>query len=266
VPSKIDSKTQGGGGPQAAIGESGQAGMKRAPHVNLRRTVAGESKQPHDVAGEIRKHSILAFLDGPHSGDLGAVMDNTPALGADAKTYFGNLIASNAGDAWGTGLGPTGTGAGGGGTGLHTIGTGRLNTIGDFGDGTGKGGRYGAGVGVLGRHVAKVPQILQGIVTTRGNLDKEIIRRIVRRHLNEVKYCYDQALVRQPKLEGRLVAQFTIAGNGQVIASVRQSSTLAAPAVEMCVITAIKRWEFPAPTGGGLAMVTYPFTFSPAGN
>jgi hypothetical protein len=32
------------------------------------------------------------------------------------------------------------------------------------------------------------------------------------------------------------------------------------------VVNAIKRWEFPAPTGGGLAIVSYPFTFSPAGN
>jgi len=76
----------------------------------------------------------------------------------------------------------------------------------------------------------------------------------------------DQALARQPKLDGRMVAQFTIAGNGQVIASIKQSSTLASPQVEMCVVNAIKRWEFPAPTGGGLAIVSYPFTFSPAGN
>ena len=115
------------------------------------------------------------------------------------------------------------------------------------------------------RH-AKTPDVLPGMVTTHGNLDKEIIRRIVRRHLNEVKYCYDQALVRKPKLDGRLVAQFTIAGNGQVIASVKQSSTLGDPTAEMCVVNAIKRWEFPSPTGGGLAIVTYPFTFNPAGN
>ena len=100
----------------------------------------------------------------------------------------------------------------------------------------------------------------------RGSLDKEIIRRIVRRHLNEVKYCYDQALARQPKLDGRMVAQFTIAGTGQVLASVVQSSTLGAPAVEMCVANAIKRWEIPAPRQGGLAIVSYPFSFSPAGN
>ena len=72
--------------------------------------------------------------------------------------------------------------------------------------------------------------------------------------------------MRQPKLDGRVVVNFTIAGTGRVLASVVQSTTLGSPAVEMCVANAVKRWEFPAPRQGGLAIVSYPFTFSPAGN
>src|SRR6185503_14635085 len=68
IDSKVANKTPGGGGAQAAQGEQGQAGKKNAPHVSARRTVAGEAKTPHDVAGEIRKNSIIALLDGPHSG------------------------------------------------------------------------------------------------------------------------------------------------------------------------------------------------------
>ena len=67
-------------------------------------------------------------------------------------------------------------------------------------------------------------------------------------------------------LDGRVVVKFTISGTGQVIASFIQSSTLGATAVEMCVANAVKRWEFPAPEKGGLAFVSYPFQFSPAGN
>ena len=104
------------------------------------------------------------------------------------------------------------------------------------------------------------------IASVRGTLDKEIIRRVVRRHLNEVKYCYQQALTRRPTLEGRLVTQFTIAATGQVLAAVVQSSTLREVSVEACVVNAVKRWEFPAPDRGGLAMVSYPFTFAPAGD
>ena len=63
----------------------------------------------------------------------------------------------------------------------------------------------------------------------RGTLDKEIIRRTVRRHLNEVKYCYEKALATRPSLAGRIVTQFTIAPTGRVLAAVIQSSSLASP-------------------------------------
>jgi TonB family protein len=269
------SKLPGGGGAKAAKGPQGQAGDKHAKPGEGRRQVQGNQPQDaRDVAGEIRKNSILQFLDGPKSGALGQVMDDKPALGEDAQTALAHLQGPMTASVYGTGLAAVGTGDKGGGTGDHTLGTGVIATVGRFGPGDGAGegpgrGDYGRGVGKvsdLGKKKNHVPDPILGVASVSGTLDKEIIRRIVRRHLNEVKYCYDQALARQPKLDGRLVAQFTIAANGQVIASLRQSSTLGSPAVEMCVVNAIKRWEFPAPTGGGLAIVTYPFTFSPAGN
>ena len=100
-----------------------------------------------------------------------------------------------------------------------------------------------------------------GIVTTRGSLDKEIIRRVVRLHMNEVKYCYDQELVRKAGIEGRLSVQFVISPFGQVLSSVMQSSTMGNVHVEKCVVDAVKRWEFPKPVGGGIAIVSYPFNF-----
>jgi hypothetical protein len=265
-------KTSGGGGDKAAAGKSGKAGDKRAKPTDGRRAIQGNMpKDSRDVAGEIRKNSILAYLDGTRSGALGKVLDDKPVMGDDAETVLGALIGSTVASNWGTGLAAVGTGEHGGGTGDRTLGTAVLGTKGRFGPGdgpaTGPGRDYGGtGVGVLATRKPKGPEIIPGTVTSHGSLDKEIIRRIVRRHLNEVKYCYDQALVRQPKLDGRLVAQFTISGNGRVIASVVQSSTLGSTPVEMCVVNAIKRWEFPAPSGGGLAIVSYPFTFAPAGN
>jgi TonB family protein len=265
----IGNKVPGGGGAPAAKGEQGKAGGKNEPKVNGRRAVAGEvaPKDIHDVAGEIRKNSILAVLDGPHSGALGAVMDDKPALGPDATTVLGDLQSANIASAYGTGLGAVGTGEGGGGTGEHTIGVSILGTVGVVGPGSGPGsgpgrGPYGRGVGGFRSRKATTPDPILGVASVRGMLDKEIIRRIVRRHLNEVKYCYEQALARQPQLDGRMVVQFTIAGTGNVLASVVQSSTLRSPAVEMCVVNAVKRWEFPSPEGRGLAIVSYPFQFT----
>jgi hypothetical protein len=36
-------------------------------------------------------------------------------------------------------------------------------------------------------------------------------------------------------------------------------------AVEGCMVQAVRRWQFPAPDGGGLVLVSYPFVLAPAG-
>ena len=99
----------------------------------------------------------------------------------------------------------------------------------------------------------------------RGSLDKEIIRRVIRRHINEVKYCYEQELVKTPELQGRIAVQFTIAATGQVVTSVMQSSSVGNRRVENCVVQAVRRWEFPKPQGGGIVIVSYPFVLKAAG-
>ena len=52
-----------------------------------------------------------------------------------------------------------------------------------------------------------------------GEPNKEIIRGIIRRHIDDVKACYEQGLSDHPDLAGRINVQFTIAASGQVIAS-----------------------------------------------
>jgi TonB family protein len=263
-----DLQKPGGGGAPAAAKPAGQAGDRKA-HQAGHLTIEGKARpeDAHAAAARVHANSLLAVLDGPRASALEAVLDDGPAMGADAQNILGNLVASNAGPGYGVGgFGTIGTGAGGGGEHEGTIGVGTMGTIGDFGRGPGSGPHYGNGVGALHSRQAHVPDPMIGQATVRGTLDKEIIRRVVRRHLNEVKFCYQQALTRRPTLEGRLVTQFTIAPTGQVLAAVVQSSTLREVAVEACVVNAVKRWEFPAPDHGGLAMVSYPFTFAPTGD
>src|SRR4051812_47478989 len=59
-----------------------------------------------------------------------------------------------------------------------------------------------------------------------GTLDKEVIRRVIRRHLPEVRFCYEKELARSPNLFGRVIVQFTIAGTGEVVDSFVQRSTV----------------------------------------
>jgi len=262
----------GGGGAPAAAGPTGQAGRPESTKVAVDRRRATKGLAPQnaaEAAAQVRRNPMLAILDGQRSASLLAVLSDRPALGADAQDALGHLVGSTIADAYGiNGFGIHGTHPGGEGLGENTIGLGILGTHGRFGDGdrAGSGPGYGTGVGRLAtRRPPRVPEALPGIASVRGTLDKEIIRRIVRRHLNEVRFCYTQALVTQPTLAGRLVVQFTIAPTGQVLASALGSSTLGAPVVESCVVQAVKRWDFPEPQGGGLAIVSYPFQLSPAG-
>jgi TonB family protein len=260
----------GGGGPNvAASGLSGTAGDPKAHHADARRATRGPAKNQdaRDVEAYVVENTILSVLNGPHTTAVATVFDNTRALGDHEKEVLGNLVAMNIGEAWGhNGLGPTGTGAGGGDPGRPMIGggDGRLITRG-LRHGPGGPGLDDHGGGSLGRRQARVPEFSGSILHVRGNLDKEIIRRTVRQHLNEVRFCYEEELARKPSLAGRVVTQFTIGPTGKVIVSVLQSSTLSAPAVESCVVAATRRWQYPAPDGGGIVTVTYPFQLAPAG-
>jgi len=267
---KVLASTRGdaGGGARAARGPSGQAGDQRSRRTDGRMAIKGTATPAtaREAAARVRTTGVLGLLNGTQSSALTSVLADGPVMGQDAKDVVGNLVATTIGGAYGPGgLGLTGTGTGGAGTGDALLGTGSLTTIGRYGQGPGGDGHYGQAVGRLGRRTARGPDIMIGTASVTGTLDKEIIRREVRRHMNEVRYCYDQGLVRKPELQGRLVVRFTIAPTGRVLAAAPQSSTLMMASVESCVVQAVQRWQFPQPAGGGLAMVSYPFLFSRAG-
>ena len=49
-----------------------------------------------------------------------------------------------------------------------------------------------------------------------GGLSQEQVRRTIRRHVNEVRFCYEQGLQQNPSIEGRVSVRFIIANNGTV--------------------------------------------------
>ncbi len=118
-----------------------------------------------------------------------------------------------------------------------------------------------AGFGGRGK---RVPRVRQAKAQVKGPLDKDIVRRIVRAHINEVRSCYNKALERDPEAAGRVAIDFTIGAKGKIAASKVQESTIADEQLGRCITKAVKRWKFPKPQGGGQVQVTYPFVFSPA--
>jgi TonB family protein len=179
---------------------------------------------------------------------------------------IGKLMGGQIGANFGFGgLGMRGTGRGAGGSGEGTIGAGKLGTIG-HGGGGGSGSDYGRGTGGFRRHLGKVPLIRSGEADVRGSLSKEVIRRTIQRHVNEVRFCYEQELLSRPDVSGRVQIKFVIAPSGAVQVANVESSSLGVSRAEQCITQAVRRWTFPAPEGGGIVIVSYPFLLDAAGD
>jgi hypothetical protein len=97
----------------------------------------------------------------------------------------------------------------------------------------------------------------------QGSLDRDIIRRVVRAHLHEVRNCYNEGLKRDPNLRGRVVIDFVIGPDGFVSSAVVEQSDLPDKQVAPCIAAAAGGWQFPKPVGGGNVVVTYPFVLEP---
>jgi len=228
-------------------GEEGRVGRAEG-----RRTARGRPDlQRRRLDKEIAENAgVLGAL--ADAGALGGVFD--AGLSGDMMAGIGSLHGQ-AGVQLGTGYGALGRGPGGGGdligsftgTGTHGHGDGHL---GDFSGGGDLGPK---GDGHL--RVTGPPLII-------GGLDKGLIDAVVKQHMAQIRYCYQRQLVRQPELEGKISMQFVIASDGSVSKARVKSSSLGSQEVGSCLQDRFLQLHFPAPTGGGIVLVTYPFMFS----
>jgi outer membrane biosynthesis protein TonB len=134
------------------------------------------------------------------------------------------------------------------------------------GSGQGKGAGYGKGehAGVKGQGAAFVSMDIAGAAVDEG-LTKDEVGEVIHRHLSEVRYCYESAMIRTPDLEGKLMTAFTIGGDGRVKSTEVKSSTLPDPRLDDCILRRLATWKFPEPRGGVDVAVAYPFIFKTLG-
>lgn len=110
-----------------------------------------------------------------------------------------------------------------------------------------------------------IPRITLGPPEVRGHLQRELVRRTVRRHQNELRFCYEQELVQRPDLEGRVTVAAIVSATGSVQTASIANTTLDNARVEGCVAQAVRRWTFPAPTDEGVVGIVVPITFQADG-
>jgi hypothetical protein len=204
-------------------GDSSERGRRRTPRA------------------EPRPSSPGIFSDGPLDAFTTSELPRALVLGARA------LIGARATGPGGDGLGPRGDLGGGEAE--------ALTGFGPSGRGFGPGGPGGPG---------KEEGMLRSSPEERvtlGALRPDQIDEVVRRHLSQIRYCYQRELQRSPELTGKVTVKFTIGGDG-VVSSARTTGTLESDAVETCITRRFLQMRFPEPRGGGLVLVSYPFVFS----
>jgi hypothetical protein len=103
-----------------------------------------------------------------------------------------------------------------------------------------------------------------------GRYDPDYIRTHFREDMFPLmRSCYESALVRAPKLRGRLVLSFRIVGDPEVggvvdEADFTEESDLEDADMETCVRESLMTLTFDKPpSGGGFVTVRYPVMFSP---
>ena len=208
----------------------------------IKRSTMGDAKVEGCIADKVK-----AFVfPGPKGGGVAIVQYPFVFESADEEKdaihALGNLEGSDATSGFG-GLGLSGTGRTG--TEVESIGLGSLGKA-----------------GTAGEPAKAKTKIVPGKPVVKGSLDKEIIRRVVRQHRNEIRYCYEKQLQKKPDLAGKVVVKFVVSATGKVQSAVVAETTLKDEAVEGCVTKRVRRWTFPEPKGGGIVVVKYPFLFS----
>ena len=245
-------------------GDEGKLGKEEAKKKDADPSKKGTpevdpNKKDKDLA-KIKKLGLIAALSkmGVAGGGAASNVLGPGGLGSGINNSLGGTKGgAGLGDAYGVGgMGTRGTGAGGGG---NALGIGGLGTK---GSGHGRGGYGDIDLGGRGKDdTIFVP----GHTTVVGGLSREVINRVIQKHYNEIKYCYEKELSKDPGLYGKITVLFMIDGTGRVGEALVQQTTMSSEPVESCMVNHVRRWVFPSPQGGGTVQVTYPYVFKSSG-
>ncbi|MBL8934790.1 MAG: TonB family protein [Archangium sp.] len=205
------------------------------------------------------RKKVSSLMAGMFAGGASSNVFGPGGLGTGINNALGGLQGgAGVGDAQGVGgLGSRGAGAGGGGNGLG------LGGLGTKGGGRGAGGYGSIDLGGKGKGTTR---IIPGKTTVVGGLDKDVIMKVIKRHQNEIKFCYEQELQANPALAGKVAVAWTIDPSGGVSEAAVSESSIGNANVESCILQRIRRWKFPEPDGGGIVNVTFPWIFKAAGD
>ncbi len=136
-----------------------------------------------------------------------------------------------------------------------------VGKVGTAGRGGGSSSYMGSGALSRGNVGNAEVGILEEETIVEGGLDREIIARVIKSYLGQIRYCYERQLSANPDLYGKVLVRFTIGANGAVTSQTIGTSSLKNSMVEGCILRRVASWQFPTPKGGTHVLVSYPFLF-----
>ena len=99
----------------------------------------------------------------------------------------------------------------------------------------------------------------------RGSIDRDAVAKVINEHLNDVRGCYERALMRDQNLgAGKVLLEWTISASGVVGEVKTKLATLKSADATKCMADVVKQMQFPKPSGGEV-IVSYPFLFNSVG-
>ena len=199
---------------------------------------------------------IQAALGGAKLHDMESLFGSSAGLG-DALDFMPETVD---GDAFGTGAG---FGAG-------------LSGIGIAGGGGGGGG-YGSGIGGMGgggggggsakvkgpkkSNLKQKPKLAMDAPKQGAFCKESNIRDVVQKRANALRNCYEQQLLANPELSGKIIVFWKIGLDGKVTDASIKSTTMNNNRVEACLTQTVRRLRFDKPDGG-ICVVEFPFIFT----
>lgn len=220
------------------------------------------SKPQRDVGGSapVQAKELAGRLFG---GPGAAGIVGPGGLGKEIAGALGNVVAMNGNGNGGWSI----KGDGAGGAGGESARIGGIPT-----SGTAK--KFGAGGCETGCLIGKektdivmdsTPPVVCSTASGEPCMDKDLIRKVIASHRDQVRYCYELALQRAPSLAGKVAVQFLVGNTGAVPTARIDFNNVGSEELGECLVTRVRSWQFPVGKGAGGYRVTYPFVFKPTG-
>ena len=110
---------------------------------------------------------------------------------------------------------------------------------------------------------------LRSTPAAASSLDRSLIQQVIRKHIAEIRSCYEARLASVPKLEGQVTIKFSIGLSGKVPSAQVLTSSLKDAKAEHCILGVARSMQFPPRPGTAakpddVVWITYPFAFKQA--